>query len=245
MTKKLNQWTSYTYIFKFLSVFTMIHRNKIQVMNILTNILMIIKKIEKSISYFKTFINDLTKFFQRKEVNFLFCLLFLLFWGGRGIVQKIIFQIRTDGKNETLNCPVRGSLATRVYDSVGNFTEEYHRIKIIKQLLKSGFSQHHMNLHHRIQIGHKGKNSFIPDLVIRNKSEKGYFLVLEVKKDPSKMKEAILYQLNPAIRILSSQYGIYYDGSKGSSCFKNDGSKVQNFNFLDIPTWFYNEWKYS
>lgn len=157
------------------------------------------------------------------------------------IFKKIIFIIKTDEKNEFLICPIRGKIGTKIYDEIGEFTEEYHRIKLIKSLLKKGFKKEYFNLNHKIHIGHKGKNFFIPDLVIKRKNG-NFFLVVEVKKNSNNIKEAIEYQLNPAIKILSSEYGIYYDGTEKSACFRGNREVIKNFDFLELPDWFFKEW---
>ncbi|WNE41466.1 MAG: hypothetical protein AM1032_000206 [Mycoplasmataceae bacterium] len=157
------------------------------------------------------------------------------------IFKKIIFILKTDRKNEFLTCPIRGKIGTKIYDEIGEFTEEYHRIKLIKSLLKKGFKKEYFNLNHKIHIGHKGKNFFIPDLVIKRKNG-NCFLVVEVKKNSKNIKEAIEYQLNPARKILSSEYGIYYDGTEKSICFRENKEIMKNFDFLELPDWFFKEW---
>ena len=113
-----------------------------------------------------------------------------------------------------------------------NFTEEYYRIKIIKIFIRRGFPKDSLELNKKIRIGHKGKNSFIPDLVIKKK-DGTCFVVIEVKKNSKNIEEAFSFQLSPAVKILDAKYGIYYDGSEKSFVFENGKEKIKkNFNSL-------------
>src|SRR6185295_10513207 len=107
----------------------------------------------------------------------------------------------------------------------GNYTEEYQRIRLIKYLLQKGHPKSQFIIEYAIPIGHKGHNTLRVDLVI--KKEGRFLLVAEVKKNyarPSKVS-AIRHQLIPAMRILNSRYGIYFDGTKQSRLLvrKEDG----------------------
>src|SRR5690349_14278180 len=85
-------------------------------------------------------------------------LITLIYLISKKIIKKIFFYIRTNGKNEFLVCQIRGETKTKIYDETGNFTEEYHRINLIKAFLKIGFPKESINLNRKIHIGHKGKN---------------------------------------------------------------------------------------
>jgi len=161
-------------------------------------------------------------------------LITLIYLISKKIIKKIFFYIRTNEKNKFLICPIRGETKTKIYDESGNFTEEYHRINLINAFLKIGFPKESINLNRKIHIGHKGKNHIIPDLVISRKNKK-CFVVVEVKKNSNSIESALSHQLNPAIKLLDSKYGIYYDGTENSMFFSNKGKKFDDFNFLEIP----------
>ncbi|MEG7978990.1 MAG: type I restriction enzyme HsdR N-terminal domain-containing protein [Mollicutes bacterium UO1] len=124
-------------------------------------------------------------------------------------------------------CPIRGILRAKKYDIGGNYTEEYQRIRLIKYLLaKKGYSKSQFIIEHSIPIGHKGHNTLRVDLVIRQGNN--FSVVAEVKKNytAENRKSAIKHQLIPAMRILNSKYGIYFDGTKKSRLLtrNNDGT---------------------
>lgn len=154
--------------------------------------------------------------------------------------KELVFFVRTDEKNRFLICPIRGKIGTKIYDETGNYTEEYYRINLVNSFLKIGIPKKNLHLNKKIRIGHKGRNFFIPDLVITKKNER-CFLVAEVKKDSKNMKEALVFQLNPAVKILNAKYGIYYDGTKNSFVFKNNGEIIKDFEFLRMPNWIFQE----
>ena len=149
-------------------------------------------------------------------------------------IKKILFYFKTSGENEFLTCSIRGKIGTKTYDESGNFTEEYHRINLIKSFIKIGFPKESMDLNKKIHIGHKGKNYLIPDLVISKKNKK-CFIVVEVKKNSNSIDSALSHQLNPAMKLLDSEYGVYYDGTENSVFFSNKAKKFDNFNFSEIP----------
>ena len=138
-----------------------------------------------------------------------------------------------------LVCPIRGLLWTRKYDARGNYTEEYQRIRLIRYLLakrgKNGeklFDKSQFVIEYSIPIGHKGHNSLRVDLVIRKNNN--FSVVAEVKKDYSEVNRnsAIKHQLIPAMQILNSKYGIYFDGTRKSCLLvrNSDGTLfVQEF----------------
>lgn len=150
------------------------------------------------------------------------------------ISKKIIFYLKTSGNNHYLVCPIRGTIKTKVYDEIGNFTEEYFRIKIISAFLKKKFPRELIYLNYKIHIGHKGKNFFVPDLVLKKK-DGTFFIIVEVKKNSDYKNDALNYQLNPAIKILCANYGLYYDGTSNSVFFSSNGEKYEDFDFMDIP----------
>lgn len=115
-----------------------------------------------------------------------------------------------------LVCPIRGILRARKYDTKGNFTEEYQRIRLIKYLLQKGYPKNCFVIEYSIPIGHKGHNTLRVDLVI--KKDNNFSVVAEVKKNYTKenRNSAIRHQLIPAMRILNSKHGIYFDGTSKS-----------------------------
>lgn len=160
------------------------------------------------------------------------------------VITIIINLLKKQNRRENLYlyCPIRGRIGTKKYDESGFFTEEYYRIKLIKSIINAGFSPKNLDLNYRIRVGHGGKNLIIPDIVIKKNNGK-FFAVFEVKKNPKYMKNAILYQLEPAMRILNSDYGVYFDGTKKSTIIRRNGEILKNFDFLNIPRWFFYEWK--
>ena len=173
--------------------------------------------------------------FFEKISSLLFILIIeIIYLISKEVIKKIIFYIRTNGENEFLICPIRGKIGTKIYDESGNFTEEYHRINLVKSFLKRGFPKENIDLNKKIHIGHKGKNYIIPDLVISRKNKK-CFLVVEVKKNSNSIDSALSHQLNPAIKLLDSEYGMYYDGTKNSIFFSSKGRRFDDFTFLEIP----------
>lgn len=178
-------------------------------------------------------------------INVLYTIIhYLLIRVLKAFLKKLIFFLKTDRDNTFLHCPIRGRIGTKIYDDSGDFTEEYHRINLVKSFLKKGFPKDAFNLNYRIRIGHKGRNFFIPDLVI-TRSNGSFFLVAEIKKFSTGIQSAIDHQLNPAMKILSSDYGIYYDGTKNSSLFLRNGDLSKNFDFANLPDWIFEEWKRS
>ena len=115
-----------------------------------------------------------------------------------------------------LICPIRGILRVKKYDNKGYFTEEYQRIRLIRYLLQKGYPKNCFVIEYAIPIGHKGHNTLRVDLVIKKESK--FSVVAEVKKNytPENMKSAIKHQLIPAMQILNSRHGIYFDGTKKS-----------------------------
>ena len=118
-------------------------------------------------------------------------------------------------------------MRAKKYDVSGNYTEEYQRIRLIKYLLaKKGYSKSQFVIEYAIPIGHKGHNTLRVDLVIRK--DNNFLVVVEVKKcyTEESRKSAIKHQLIPAMRILNSNHGIYFDGTKKSRLLvrNSDGS---------------------
>ncbi|CAI2165515.1 2662_t:CDS:2 [Funneliformis geosporum] len=100
------------------------------------------------------------------------------------------------------------------YDTEGNYTEEYQRIRLIRYLLqKKGYPKSYFIIEYAIPIGHKGHNTLRVDLVIKKANQ--FICVAEVKKGYSEQnrKSAIKHQLIPAMRIVNAKYGIYFDGT--------------------------------
>lgn len=194
-------------------------------------------RIKTKENIFKQF--DITE----KLLTFLFSyILFLFSKFLKLVLKKIIFFLKTDKNNIFLYCPIRGRVGTKIYDELGNFTEEYHRINLINFFLKKGFPSDSINLNYRIRIGHKGRNFFIPDIVI-TRNNGTFFLVGEIKKYSTDIRSAIDHQLNPAMRILNSDYGVYYDGTNNSTFFLKNGEELKNFDFSNLPDWIIQEWK--
>lgn len=125
-----------------------------------------------------------------------------------------------------LVCPIRGSLRSKKYDVIGNYTEEYQRIRLIKYLLKKGYDKNQFVIEYSIRIGHKGHNTLRVDLAIKKNGK--FFLVAEVKKKytAESMKSAIRHQLMPALRIVDAKYGIYFDGTNKSRLLVKNSNGV-------------------
>jgi type I restriction enzyme M protein len=125
-----------------------------------------------------------------------------------------------------LICPIRGVLRARKYDTRGNYTEEYQRIRLIKYLLQKGYPKSQFIIEYAIPIGHKGHNTLRVDLVIKGQNK--FICVAEVKKGYTKenMNSAIKHQLIPAMRIVNAKFGVYFDGTKKSRLLSrnNDGT---------------------
>lgn len=157
--------------------------------------------------------------------------LFLFF-----VLDKIIQSIinRRSGENYFLTCPIRGKIGTKKRDERGFFTEEYYRIMLTESIIKAGFPLKSIDLNYRIRVGHGGKNLIIPDIVLKRRNGKA-FAVFEVKKNSNHIKSAIIHQLEPSMRILESDYGAYFDGTKKSIVIRRNGEILRNFNFLNIP----------
>lgn len=153
-------------------------------------------------------------------LGFGFFFIILLIWKKEKIERE-------KGNNDFLFCPIRGFLRSRKFDVGGNYTEEYQRIRLIKYLLKKGYTKDQFLIEYAIRIGHKGHNILRVDLAI--KKEDKFFLVAEVKKGYKieNMKSAIHHQLIPALRIVNAKYGIYFDGTKNSRLLiKNSDSSI-------------------
>jgi hypothetical protein len=211
-------------------------------MNIKKNLEMFFSKSRKSRIKTK---EKASKQFDITERFLAFLFSYILFLFSRFlklVLKRIIFFLRTDEKNNFLYCPIRGRIGTKIYDELGDFTEEYHRINLVNFFLKKGFPNNSINLNYRIRIGHKGKNFFIPDIVI-TRNDGTFFLVGEIKKYSKDIRSAINHQLNPAMKILNSDYGIYYDGTKNSTFFSKNGEVLKNFDFSNLPDWIIQEWK--
>jgi hypothetical protein len=210
-----------------------------------------LKNNKKALKALNSLIYDLIKNFENRNRNlfkfeengnfklfFIFIILVLILE-----ILFTFFNSRRLKKNDYLFCPIRGMINVKKYDEKGYFTEEYHRIKLIRSLINLGISKNNIDLNYRIKIGHKGRNCFIPDAVVKKVNKNEVFLVVEVKKDSKFMDDAINYQLKPAMKMLDSEYGIYYDGTKKNAFFKKDGKIIRDFNFLEMPSWFFYEWK--
>ena len=142
-----------------------------------------------------------------------------------------LISLRTKIKNkknkidkDDLVCPIRGVLRVKKYDNEGNYSEEYQRIRLIKHFLKKGYTKNRFIIEYTIPIGHKGRNALRVDLAFKSKNR--FFFVAEVKKGYTKenMESAIKHQLIPAMQILNSKYGIYFDGTKKSRLFTRNGN---------------------
>lgn len=118
-----------------------------------------------------------------------------------------------------IRCPLRRKWFKK-YDSVGLFTEEYQRIRLINYFLQKGYSPRWFYLEYPLteSFGHQGKSKIkiLVDLVI--KKEGKVAIVAEIKKgyEAATKFSAIKHQLEPAMRFTNSKYGIYWDGTKES-----------------------------
>src|SRR6185503_9610777 len=120
-------------------------------------------------------------------------------------------EVKKKIDERVLVCPIRGILRTKKYDTSGNYTEEYQRIRLVRHLLakrgKNGekvFDKRQFIIEYSIPIGHKGHNTLRVDLVIRQGNN--FSVVAEVKKcyTEENRKSAIKHQLIPAMQILNS-----------------------------------------
>lgn len=149
---------------------------------------------------------------------FFLLLIIYISWEQEEVKKKIDERV--------LVCPIRGILRTKKYDTSGNYTEEYQRIRLIKYLLGKGYPKSQFIIEYAIPIGHKGHNTLRVDLVIKGQNR--FICVAEVKKGYTKenMNSAIKHQLVPAMRIVNAKYGIYFDGTKKSRLLtrNNDGT---------------------
>jgi len=151
----------------------------------------------------------------------LFFLVFIIFiiWEKEAVEER-------RGDKGFLICPIRGILRARKYDTKGNYTEEYQRIRLIKYLLQKGYPKSQFIIEYAIPIGHKGHNILRVDLVI--KGQNNFICVAEVKKGYTEenMRSAIKHQLIPAMRIVNAKYGVYFDGTRKSRLLtrNNDGT---------------------
>ncbi|RHZ35274.1 type I restriction enzyme HsdR N-terminal domain-containing protein [endosymbiont GvMRE of Glomus versiforme] len=132
----------------------------------------------------------------------------------------LLFSKKKKPNEPFLICPIRGDLRAKKYDIKGDYSEEHQRVRLIKHLLKKGYAKKCFIIEHKIPIGHKGHNTLRVDLVIKKKNR--FLIVAEVKKNYNKknMESAIRHQLIPAMQILNSKYGIYFDGTKKSCLLK-------------------------
>lgn len=143
------------------------------------------------------------------------------------LLRFFYYKIKKDKKNIYLYCPVRGLLKSKKYDSKYDYSEEYYRICLIKYLLKKGYVKKQFFIEFVIRIGHKGRNSLRVDLVIKKVNK--VLIVAEIKKKYSKAHKysAIKHQLIPAMKILNSPCGIYFDGSDQSCIlFQSNNGKI-------------------
>lgn len=119
-----------------------------------------------------------------------------------------------------LTCPIRGSLKVEDKSKDGlNFTEEKRRIELIHFLLNKGYLKSEIQLEHSIKYGNKGRNSLRVDLIVQK--EKKCIISAEVKRNSKDKESAIKYQLKPAMQMLKSDYGIYWDGFKNEMLLQN------------------------
>lgn len=159
----------------------------------------------------------------------LIILFFFLFF-----ITILVWEEKRDKKKfdkSFLICPIRGALRVKKYDAVGNYSEEYQRIRLIKYFLAKGYSKSSLKCEYPIErsFGCQGRSrvKIQVDLIIK-RGEK-FLVVVEVKKNyhPKKKKSAIEHQLKPAMEWTNSKYGIYWDGSKHSCLLtKNTNGKI-------------------
>lgn len=120
-----------------------------------------------------------------------------------------------------LVCPIRGILNVEKYSKNGlSFTEEYQRIELVKFLLNKGYEKKDFIFEHNINFGSGGKNSLRIDLVLKINSK--FLICCEVKKDNNKKQSAIKHQLEPAMKLLNSTYGVYFDGEDNELIYKSE-----------------------
>ena len=146
------------------------------------------------------------------------------------LIYFLGWEIKKSKKKESegiLKCPIRGILRARKYDTKGNYTEEYQRIRLITYFLSRGYSPSAFRVEHPLEksFGHQGhsKVKILVDLVLEKEGQ--IWIVAEVKKGyrPEKKKSAIEHQLKLAMAWTWSKYGIYFDGTKNSRLLSRNG----------------------
>jgi hypothetical protein len=162
-----------------------------------------------------------------------FIFLFLLF-----IFLFLFRAIRKGLKNRKktfLKCPIRGVLKKSKYDSKGKYSEEYQRIRLINYVIKNkNIKREQIIIEHRIPIGHGGRNSLVVDLAAIKIKTKEFIFVAEVKKDynEKRMRSAIEHQLIPAMMLLNSKHGIYFDGTENSLMLTKNKNDIIKKRFI-------------
>lgn len=143
--------------------------------------------------------------------------IFIIIYKSWAHIKRFFCKKKTD---ESLMCSIRGELKTKKYDTKGNYTEEYLRVKLIDFFLKNGFSYEQIFVEYAIFFGHKGKNCMRADIVIKEKNSSTVLMVVEVKKEYNEKDKnsAINHQLLPSMKLLDCNTGLYFDGTNNSCC---------------------------
>ncbi|MEW6562207.1 MAG: N-6 DNA methylase [Pseudomonadota bacterium] len=126
-----------------------------------------------------------------------------------------------------LKCPIRGQLnAPKLAKDGLTLTEEARRIEMLKFFLRRKYKKEHIAVETVIlKLGESGRNKLRCDAIVYDEPAvnlenlsleerlKKAVLIAEVKRDSSKQKSGIKYQLEPALRLLpdTNALGVYWD----------------------------------
>jgi len=127
-----------------------------------------------------------------------------------------------------LVCPIRGQLGASYFAKDGlTITEEARRIDCIKYLLSRKYPRENFRCETIVikKIGNEGRNSLRADIVVydipyidtkdldERERNKHVLLISEIKRENKLKKNAVSFQLEPALRQIdrSLVYGVYWD----------------------------------
>ncbi|ATZ17822.1 restriction endonuclease subunit M [Mesoplasma melaleucae] len=135
--------------------------------------------------------------------------------------------------NIKLICPIRGPLNINEKSKDGlSFTEERQRIELVRFLLTKGYTKELFEFEYNIKFG-SSKKYLRADLIIwENESKQNINIVCEVKRDSKHKIDAYDYQLEPAIKLTNSKYGIYFDNADNYLIYSNN-----KYSLNKLPTY--------
>ena len=131
-------------------------------------------------------------------------------------------------ENVNLICPIRGKLGATYFEKDGlTVSEEARRIDCLKFLLTKNYPANHFDCETIVikNIGNAGRNSLRADVVIydvpkvdisglTNEERNSHIILIgEIKRESKSKKDAIAFQLEPALRQIDkpSVLGVYWD----------------------------------